>query len=221
MQFDQLAIIWDMDGTIIDSKNSHFITWKSTLENHGYTLDREVFDTHFGRNNQTILPLFLGFVPEPALMEEIVQEKEKGFRKVGPKHSTLIPGVRNWIEQANANHIPQAIASSGNLENIETLLTSFSLLSYFDAVIPGDALPAKPEPVIFLKAADALNTPPEHCLVIEDSPAGMKAAVNAGMICIAVTTTFSHSELSHADVVLSDFTTPLKDILRDLDLIQT
>lgn len=221
MDYNHLALLWDMDGTIINSKISHFITFKETLEKHGYTLDRDVFDANFGRNNQTILPLFLGFDPNPALMESIIQEKEEAFRQIAPKKSTLIPGVKTWIESAKSMHIPQAVTSSAGIENIKTLLSSFKLLSYFEAIFPGDDLPAKPEPDLFLKAAAALNKVAEHCLVIEDSPAGVKAARNAGMLSIAVTTTFSHSELSHAELVLPDFTTPLKDVLRNLDFLQT
>lgn len=219
LDYHHLALLWDMDGTIINSKDSHFITFKETLKNHGYTLVRDVFDANFGRNNQTIVPLFLGFNPEPALMESIIQEKEAFFRLIAPKQSTLIPGVRTWIENAEAMHIPQAVASSAGIENIKTLLSSHKLLSFFEAIIPGDDLPAKPEPDVFLKAAAALNKPPAHCLVIEDSPAGVKAAGNAGMSSIAVTTTFTRSELSHADFVLSDFTTPLKDVLKDLNIL--
>jgi beta-phosphoglucomutase len=219
MQLEQLAIIWDLDGTIIDTKFSHFLTYKETLEKHGYTLDQEIFDANFGRNNQTILPLFLGFDPDPALMESLSQEKEEYFRQIAPKKSTLIPGVKTWMETAKANHIPQVIASSTEIDNIQTLLSSFNLLSFFEAIIPGDDLPAKPKPDVFLKAAQAINNPPENCLVIEDSPAGVKAAANAGMMSIAVMSTFSSSELSLADLVISDFTTPLEDALRNLDIL--
>jgi HAD superfamily hydrolase (TIGR01509 family) len=219
MQFDQLALIWDMDGTIIDTKDVHFLTLKETFEKHGYTLDKATFDVNFGRNNQTTFPLYLGFDPDPTLMEQLIQEKEEHFRQIAPKKSTLIPGVRSWIETAKAHQIPQVIASSAEIENIQTMLTSFSLLSFFEAFIAGDNLPAKPEPDIFLKAAKTLHRSPEHCLVIEDSPSGVKAAKNADMLVVAVTATFSRSELSLADLLLPDFTIPLEDALRKINII--
>ncbi len=219
MQREDLAIIWDMDGTILDTKTSHYITYKETLAKYGYTLDRDVFDANFGRNNLAILPLFLGIDPEPALKKRLTQEKEAYFRQVAPKNSTLVLGVKSWIKTAKAKHIPQVIASSAELENIKTLLAAFDLLCFFEVIIPGDDKPPKPQPDIFLKAAKALNKPPEHCLVIEDSPAGIKAAKSAGMTAIAVTSTFPDSDLTLADLVISDFRMPLGDALRKLDIL--
>ncbi len=113
------AILWDMDGTIIDTKACHFSTWETVLKKHGFRLDPDVFIANFGRNTRTILPFFLGFDPEPDLMEQLIAEKADLFRKVAPVESTLIHGVENWLSTAKAQGMPQAIASSGPLENIQ------------------------------------------------------------------------------------------------------
>ncbi len=218
MSEPKLAILWDMDGTIIDTKESHFVTWQAVLHRHGYDLDREVYDANFGRNTRTILPLFLGFDPAPELLQQLVHEKETLFRKVAPEEAELIPGVEIWLNDARDNNIPQAIASSGSLKNIRTMMESFGLIRYFDALVPGHNLPAKPEPDVFLLAAEALNTPPESCLVIEDAIAGLKAARRAGMACIAVATSHPRENLAFADLVLDNFNQPMVEVLSKLGL---
>lgn len=219
MAHTKLAILWDMDGTIIDTKACHFSTWRDVLEEHGFCLDQDVLDVNFGRNTRTILPLFLGFDPDPTLMEQLIKEKEVRFREVAPLEATLIPGVESWLGTAQTQGIPQAIASSGSRSNIETMMSSFNLCHYFTEIVSGADLPAKPQPDVFLKAADLLGQPPERCLVIEDSLPGVKAAKNAGMTCIAVTTTLPRSELTLADRVVDDFSSPIMDVLAELKLV--
>ncbi len=210
------AILWDMDGTIIDTKASHFSTWEAVLKKHGIRLDPDVFAANFGRNTRTILPVFLGFRPDPELMEQLIEEKAVLFREEAPLVSSLIPGVVDWLSTAKAQGISQAIASSGPLENIETMMSSFGLTEYFDRFVSGADLPAKPEPDVFLAAARELQRKPDECLVIEDSLPGVKAAVNAGMKCLAVTTTNPREMLTIADMAIDDFTQPLMGILGEL-----
>ncbi len=200
------AILWDMDGTIIDSKEAHFISWKAVLESHGYTMNRQIYDENFGRNTRTILPMMLGHQPDPAFLADLLEEKEALFRDVALKEAKLIAGVENWLRCAQKRQILQGIASSGSLKNINTMLSSFNLLHYFDALTSGSTLPAKPEPDVFLKAAKTLKTDPQNCLVIEDSLAGIQAAQKAGMACIAIASSHPHEALNNADLILDDFT---------------
>jgi len=207
------AILWDLDGTIVDTKDCHNYTWKQVLKKHGFQLDMGVLDVNFGRNNTTLLPLLLGFEPDDELMMAIIDEKEDLFRQVASDWITLIPGVVSWLETANDLHIQQAIASSAPIENITALLASFNLGDYFSAIVSGSELPAKPEPDVFIRAAEALHTPSENCLVIEDSVAGVAGAKQAGMCCIAITTTHPQAELAQADLVFEDFTRPFHEML--------
>jgi HAD superfamily hydrolase (TIGR01509 family) len=213
------AILWDLDGTIIDTKACHFDTWEAVLKKHGHSLDREVYDANFGRNNRTIIPIFLGYQPDEALFESMVSEKEAFFRERAPKEVELIPGAADWLAAAQKLAIPQAIASSGSLENIKVMVSAFKLTGYFSALVSGAMLPAKPEPDVFLEAAGQLGREPGDCLVIEDSIAGVQAAKKAGMACIAVTTTWPRADLSLADAVVDDFTQPLPPLLQDLGLL--
>lgn len=219
MTDQKLAILWDMDGTIIDSTACHYLTWKHALEKYGFELDRHVYEENFGRNNRALLPLLLGFTPKQDLFKKITSEKESLFRELAPQEASLVPGVKGWLAEAKNEHIPQAIASSASMKNISSLMSSFDLLSYFDFFLSGADLPAKPEPIVFLETAKVLDRTPEQCLVIEDSLPGISAAKRAGMTCIAVAITHPKHELTMADMVVEDFTKPLLDVLGVLGLL--
>lgn len=210
------ALLWDLDGTIIDTEESQFESWSIILQHYGHDLERDVFDANFGRNNKAILPVFLGVEPSPLLYDQIVTEKEKIFREIASQKAALVSGVESWLSLAKEIGLVQAVASSASMENITTLLSAFSLLDYFDVLVAGENLPAKPEPDIFLEAAKQLNIPPEKCIVIEDSAAGVQAAKQAGMTCVAVITSHSKSQLASADVIVQDFKQSLALLLSDL-----
>ena len=216
MSITHRAILWDLDGTIVDTKACHLHTWKRALELHGYDLDLALLTENFGRNNTTLLPLLLGFEPEHELMMQIIDNKENIFREIAADWITLVPGVTSWLSAATEMDIGQAIASSAPMENIVTMLSIFNLDSCFDTIVSGKDLPAKPQPDVFLHAANALGVLPENCLVIEDSIAGVESARLAGMRCIAVTTTHHQDTLQQADAVIDDFTLPLAEMLYKL-----
>ena len=214
----KLATLWDMDGTIVDTKACHFFCWQTTMANYGIEMDKKLFDTNFGRNSRSTLPLYLGFDPDETLCNQILDDYRRRLMHLLPQKSNLVPGVVSWLEDFMDQNVPQVIASSATLENIESILRTFELRDYFDHIIAGAKLPAKPEPDVFLKAAKSLDYAPENCCVIEDSPAGVRAAKAAGMHCIAVTTTFSKSELSLADAVIDDFTLPVNTVLDEMGI---
>jgi beta-phosphoglucomutase len=216
MTIQRLAILWDLDGTIIDSKECHFESWKSVFEKFGFAFSRSAYDENFGRNNHTALRAYLGFEPDDDLETAISDEKEAIFRKTVAKQARLIPGVRTWLEEANARKFPQVIASSAPMENIKTVLTSFELDTYFEHLISGADLPAKPEPDVFLTTASSIGYLPVDCLVIEDSSPGVHAAKNAGMRCIGVASAGNQDNLVSADLVLKDFIYPFVHALRIL-----
>lgn len=213
------AILWDLDGTIVDTKDCHFFTWESALHKHGYELDRNVYEMNFGRNNHALAPLFLGFNPDADLLTALIDHKETLFRQIAPEQTGLVPGVRTWLSTVAEINIKQAIASSAPMENITTMLVHFELERYFNTIVSGTNLPAKPEADIFLKAAKTLGCSPANCLVIEDSLAGVKAAKNAGMQCVAVSTSHSWEDLHQADIVVDDFTGSINEIFESLGWI--
>jgi len=211
------AILWDLDGTIVDTYAGHLQTWENALEAYGYQLDRALFVEQFGRNNASLLPALLGFEPEPDLMKKIIEAKERLFLEITAEWITLVPGVTSWLRAAAELNYTQAIASSAPMDNIRSMLAVHDLEGHFASLVSGSNLPAKPEPDVFLRAADILQVPKENCLVIEDSVAGVAGAKQAGMRCIAVTTTWPSNKLSQADLVVDDFTMPLIECLRALN----
>lgn len=213
------AILWDLDGTLIDTKESHFNSWHRTLQTYGFELNIDILHMNFGRNNKVIVPLLLGFQPDEHLLDKIIEEKELDYLKTATQLSTLIPGVETWLSTAAEMKIKQAIASSGPLVNIKFMLESFNLSRFFNTIVSGTNLPAKPEPDIFFKAAQELDCLPENCLVIEDAIAGVEGAKNAGMKCVAVTTSHANDELTLADLIIDDFTVPLLEILSSLNWV--
>lgn len=210
------ALLWDMDGTIIDTEEWHFLIWQQTFERHGFELDQQVFKDNFGRNNREAIPIFLGFDPSPSLYDLLIEEKEAHFRRVVPGNASLVFGVESWLKSAQEAGIIQVVASSASMENIQTFIDHYHLSSYFDALVSGTTCRAKPAPDIFLQSAQRIKLPPERCCVVEDSLAGIAGAKSAGMACIAVATTRLESELFLADYIVNDFTVPLRQVLNTL-----
>ena len=189
------AILWDMDGVLADTGSLHYETWKLVLDAQGIPFDQETFSKIFGRNNASSLEVLLGRPPSTELLSLVDTVKEQAFRQLAPGNVRLLPGVLSWLEAFQRRGLPQAVASSAPAENIDLLVDLLSIRSYFTHLVSGHSMPGKPDPAVFLEAARRLGFPPDSCLVIEDSPAGVAAARRAGMRCLAVATTHEASEL--------------------------
>ncbi len=122
-------------------------------------------------------------------VSQISEKKESLFRELIKGKAEPLPGVLDWLRQFQAWGIKQAITSSAPPENIEVLVAELKIEEFFDAIVSGFDLPGKPNPDVFLKAANTIQMEPENCIVIEDAIAGVEGAKRAGMKCIAVTTT--------------------------------
>lgn len=216
MDVRKLAVLWDLDGTIIDSKECHFHSWKVVFDKFGFAFSRSAYEENFGRNNEVALRNYLGFEPDQELREAMSEEKEAIFRDTVAEQARLMPGVKTWLDEAEARMFPQVIASSAPMENIRVTLERFELGAYFADLVSGADLPAKPEPDVFLTAARRVAHLPGSCLVIEDSLPGVQAAKNAEMQCIAVDSTGNKEILRFADLVLKDFTFPFDRALSHL-----
>jgi HAD superfamily hydrolase (TIGR01509 family) len=154
-------------------------------------------------NNAGILEQIFGRKPTPEEVSEISDKKESLFRDLVKGKAKLLPGVLTWLKQFQAWDVKQAITSSAPPENIEALVAELKIREYFDAIVTGFDLPGKPNPDIFLKAADILQMQPKNCCVIEDAIAGVEGAKRAGMKCVAVTTTNPADVLNQADFIVA------------------
>jgi beta-phosphoglucomutase len=189
------AVLWDVDGTLIDSAEYHWLTWRETLSNEGFTLTRDRFDASFGRRNDEILRSYFGSDLPASEIERISSAKEGRYRElVLTRGIEPLPGVRRWLGRLKAEGWRQAIASSAPRVNLEAILTALGIASYFDAVASAeDVERGKPDPQIFLVTAAKVGVPPARCVVVEDAPAGIEGARRAGMRSIGVLS--SHSTL--------------------------
>ena len=196
------AVLWDLDGVLVDTGEFHYLAWAAACEKHNIPFSRERFQQTFGMNNWGVLTTLLGKPPEQDFYEQVSLEKELHFREIIHGKAEPLPGVVATLQFLKTNGIRQAIASSAPLENIDVLVDSLALRHYFDAVVSGSQLPGKPAPDVFLAAARAVDIAPQHCLVIEDAVTGVAGAKSAGMLCLAVTNTNPAEKLRHADYIL-------------------
>lgn len=203
-QITPQGVIWDLDGTLLDSAEAHYLSWLETLRNYGVELNRETFRADFGGNNLRSLTKWLGEVPSEALLTEIAEKKESLFRANIRSHTRLFPGALAWLDYFKKAGIAQALASSAPQENIRVSLDTFSLWPYFQKVVSGEKLPSKPDPASFLEAARQLGFQPNNCLVLEDSEPGLLGAQRAGMRVICKLGTVAQAP-SYALAAFEDF----------------
>jgi HAD superfamily hydrolase (TIGR01509 family) len=188
---DPRAVLWDVDGTLVDSLEYHWLSWQEALGHEGYALSREQFLATFGRRNDEILRTYFGPDVTPARVLSISLDKEERYRElVRGRGITALPGVRRWLQQLKAAGWRQAIASSAPPLNLEVIVAALDAGDFFDAIVSAEEVErGKPDPQIFLTAAAKVQTPPSRCIVVEDAPAGTEAARRAGMRAIGVLTT--------------------------------
>jgi HAD superfamily hydrolase (TIGR01509 family) len=210
------AVLWDMDGVLVDTAEYHFQSWKVSLEELGITLNREDFIKTFGMNNAGILEIVFGRKPEPDELNRIDIRKESLFRDLIKGKAEPLPGVLFWLRQFKDWGVKQAITSSAPPENIEFLVNELMIKEYFNVLISGSDLPGKPNPDVFLKAASHFRVLPENCIVVEDAVAGVEGAKRAGMKCIAVTTTNPAGALEKADLILDNLEDLSKEVFLSL-----
>lgn len=196
------GVIWDMDGVLVDTEAFHYQSWTSTLAEYGFSFPYKTFRQSFGMNNEGVLRELLGERYSEKLYLEISERKEARFREMIRGEVKLLPGVRPLLDALKAENVSQAIGSSAPQANIETIVLELGLDAYFEVVVSAAGMPSKPDPTVFLTAADRLHLPSGQCIVIEDAIAGVEAARRAGMKCVAVTNTNTARDLAVADLVV-------------------
>jgi HAD superfamily hydrolase (TIGR01509 family) len=195
------AVLWDVDGTLIDSSEYHWLSWRDALSAEGFPLTRERFAASFGQRNDEILRDYFGPDYPAAEAARVGEAKETLYRRlVRERGVELLPGVRRWLDALRAGGWLQALASSAPRANLEAIVSALGLGAYFAAVVSAeDVTRGKPDPQVFLVAAARLKAEPGACVVVEDAPAGTEAARRAGMRAVGVLT--SRDELE-ADIVV-------------------
>ena len=182
------AVLWDLDGTLVDSGDYHWRAWSATMGLEGVRLARGDFDATFGQRPDTILSRWLGPDATPDRVARIAAAKEATYRRLVREGGLVpLPGAAAWIERLRRDGWKQAIASSAPRANVDAVVDVLGWEGRFDALVTAEDVTAgKPDPQVFLVAADRLGVPPPRCIVVEDAVAGVEAARRAGMRSIGV-----------------------------------
>jgi HAD superfamily hydrolase (TIGR01509 family) len=198
-----MALIFDMDGTMVDNMMTHHRGWQMTLREYGLNLTmEEVIATCHGKNVEIIERLFPGRF-SLAERERISFEKESWYRTIFLPELKLVAGLPELLETARNAGIPMGIGTAAPKANVDFVLDNLHIRHYFQVVMHADDVDkGKPDPEVFFKVADLLGVPNGECLVFEDSPTGAKTALNAGMMAIILTTTHQAPEFDEIKSVL-------------------
>jgi beta-phosphoglucomutase len=185
---ESYGVIWDVDGTLVDTAELHFQAWLVLAREIGKPFTRDDFAATFGWRNPEIIPKLWGTSYSDAEIDELGRRKEDYYRAEAQKGLDLLPGVRVLVDGLNAAGFRQAVGSSAPRANIELILDMIGLHGILrDVVAMEDTKRGKPDPEVFLRAARKIEAPPSRCLVFEDAPVGVRAAKAGGMKAVAVT----------------------------------
>ncbi len=183
------GVIWDVDGTLVDTAEMHFDAWKRTCQELGRDFSRADFAATFGRRNPEIMKVLFGDKFDAHEVDAIGWRKEEYYREAVRKLGVaLLPGAAALLEGLSAAGFRQAIGSSAPRENVDLILQITQTTRFFSGISSSeDSKRGKPDPQVFLIAAEHMGVAPRHCLVLEDAVAGIEAARNGGMRSIAIT----------------------------------
>ena len=182
------AVLWDLDGTLVDSEEFHWRAWRETMAAEGVPLTYEQFRETFGQRNDSFVPRWLGPGATLEHARRVAEEKEACYRRLVLAHGVdPLPGAAEWVRRLRGEGWKQAIASSAPRLNVEAMLKASGLAAWMDASVAAeDVRHGKPDPEVFLTAAARLGAEPGRCVVVEDAPAGIEAARRAGMQSIGI-----------------------------------
>ena len=215
------AVIFDMDGVLVDSNPFHLAKWIAFLGERGIAFDREKLPVEiFGQRNDTVFRRFLGEHLSRTKTRRMSEELEARFREAFRPHATLLPGLRSLIDECVKAGIPLGVASSAMRKNVEFVVEALGIAPYMQTVISGDDISrAKPDPEIYLLAAQRLGVEPSAAVAFEDSFVGIEAVRRAGIKCVAIASSFSVERLrteTAADHVIANFEETNLERLREL-----
>jgi beta-phosphoglucomutase len=186
----RLGLIFDVDGVLVDSYGAHFKSWQIAAAEFGFTISEDEFRENFGRKSHETIAERWGDRLTAEQVAHFEHRKEAAYRDLIREDFPGLDGAAELIDAWHAAGQLLAVASSGPPENVDIVLDQLRRRKKFQAVITGvDVTRGKPDPQVFLLAAERLALPAEHCAVVEDSPPGIAAAKAAGMVGIGLVST--------------------------------
>ena len=202
------AVIFDVDGVLVDSYRPHYESWHETAERHGVDYTEDDFLKGFGRTSREILRDQWGLTDAPdEELEEIDAAKEAAYRRIVAENFPAMAGAADLIRRLHDAGWKVAAGTSGPPENLSLCIDKLGVGPLLGAAVNGKQVArGKPAPDIFLKAAEGLGVSPNRCVVVEDSTPGVRAAKAAGMACLGyLSTGHERGELDEADRVVESF----------------
>lgn len=201
------AVIFDMDGVIVDSEGLHQAALQKMLEVHGKKVAANYFQCFIGIHDKVILQQIKDELNIAESVEELLRQKEKYFFEQVKEKLKLFKGFRTFLTVVKEKNLRLAITSSSTRVYLNFVLEKFDLKHNFPIIISGEDIKhPKPDPEPYTKTIEQLKLKPEECMVIEDSIAGLRSAKAAGAHTIAVTNSFAAVNLSEADLVVNNLT---------------
>jgi len=185
------GVLFDWDGVLIDSSRRHEWSWEQLAGENGYDLPADHFERSFGMTNEVIIPELLGWTDDPEEIRRLSLRKEVLFREaVAEKGVDALPGADRFLRELASERVPRAIASSTHRENIEGILDQLGWRELCPEIVSAeDVARGKPDPEVFLRAAERLGLSPAQCVVFEDAHVGVQAARAGGFPVVALATT--------------------------------
>ncbi len=182
------AVLWDLDGTLADSREFHWLSWQEALGQEGVLTTWDQFLASFGQRNDAILSAWLGPGADPDRIRRIGDRKEAIYRSlVKSRGIEPLPGAAEWVRSLSRSRWRQAIASSAPRLNVKVMHEALGFEGLINVLVAAeDVRRGKPDPEVFLVAAQRLGVAPGRCVVVEDAEAGIEAARRAGMRSVGV-----------------------------------
>ncbi len=193
------AFLFDLNGTMIDDMDYHVKAWYHLLNNDlkaGLSWP-QVKEQMYGKNSEVLDRIFGKDAFTAEQVTELSFEKERRYQQSYLPHLALLPGLHKFMDKAVGQGIAMAIGSAAIPFNIDFVLDNLQIRQYFNTIVSADDVAiSKPDPETYLKAAELLGLAPGECMVFEDAPKGVEAALNAGMKAVVLTTMHGQEEFS-------------------------
>lgn len=203
------AVIFDMDGVIVDTNPYHVIAFKKFFDKHQVTYSTEEFENHmYGKHNGYIMRhFFKNQELTDEAVEKLADEKEALFRDIYAEHASPIPRFLAFLNELKAAGFKTGVATSAPKENLQLIMRILDFESQMESTLSSENVKQhKPHPEVYLTSMKNLGAKPENSLVFEDSSSGIMAGKNAGAKVVGVLTTHSKEQLPPCDFYIHDYT---------------
>lgn len=200
------AVIFDMDGTLADSTRADYLAWERLFQDYDQKLSYEEYIPLLGIKSVTVANKYLPLKDEQELKDALARKLVYFEDIINENGIFALPHAGDFLKQVHQAGIPMALATSSRRAKMEMVMERLGFLGYFDVIVAGEEVTkSKPDPEVFIRAAEKLKADPQKCLVFEDAVHGVQSAKEANMKCIAIEAEHTKGLLDKADLVVAGF----------------